>query len=228
MQSNHLAACQFLKTGQLSDCRCDDEVWHYTKLTLISFFLFAAELVGGRIFGSLALVSDSFHVLVDGSESYVSMIVSKRARTSTDEKLLRRRGGYLSALLLIGVALWIILIEAPERMSNPHEIEVGYMIALGFGGLFANIVMYHMHIKAHKEHKNETHWWQKVHIIVDTGASVLVILGGIAIWMTGLVVIDTILSFFLGGLILFIALRRLLVKPSNGHDHCGHDHHHHH
>jgi len=228
VQNNHIAACQFLKTGQQSDCRCEEEVLHYMSLTMISFGLFLVELLGGIFFGSLALISDSFHVLVDGSESFVSMIVSKRARTSTDEKMLHRRGGYLSAILLIGVALWIIVIEAPDRVANPHEIQVGYMIMLGFVGLVANLFMYFMHINAHEEHKNETHWWQELHIVVDTGASVLVIFGGIAIWMTGVTIIDPILSFFLGGLILFIALRRLLVKPSTGHDHCGHDHYHHH
>lgn len=228
MQNNHLTACLFLKTGQRSDCHCGDEVWHYTKLTMISFGLFISEFVVGILIGSLALISDSFHVLVDGTESFVSMIVSKRARTSVDEKKLRRRGGYLSALLLIGVALWIILIEAPERMANPHEIQVGYMITLGLVGLFANLFMYFMHVNTHEEHKNETHWWQELHIIVDTGASVAVVFGGIAIWITGAVVVDTIISFLLGGLILFIALRRLFLKPSEDHSHCGHDHHHHH
>ncbi len=228
MQNNHLNACLSLKTGLASDCHCNDEVWHYTKLTMISFGLFLVELCGGRIFGSLALISDSFHVLVDGSESFVSMLVSKHARISTDEKMLRRRGGYLSALLLIGVALWIILVEAPERIANPHEIDAWYMVGLGLAGFWANIWMYSMHTKAHEEHKNETHWWQELHIVVDTGASVAVVLGGIAIGITGAVIIDTVISFLLGGLILFIALRRLLLKPDEAHSHCGHDHHHHH
>lgn len=228
MKNNHIAACQFLKTGRQSDCRCEEEVLHYMGLTMVSFGLFIVELLGGIFFGSLALISDSFHVLVDGSESFVSMIVSKRARTSTDEKMLRQRGGYLSALLLIGVALWIIVVEAPERITNPHEIHVEYMIALGLVGFVANLFMYFMHINAHEEHKNETHWWQELHIVVDTGASMLVVIGGFAIGITGLSVIDPILSFFLGGLILFVALRRLLVKPKDSHDHFGHDHHHHH
>jgi len=228
VKNNHLDACLSLKTGVVSDCHCNDEVWHYTKLTMISLGLFVAELVGGVLIGSLALISDSFHVLVDGTESLVSMLVSKRARTSLDEKLLRRRGGYLSALLLIGVALWIILIEAPERMANPHEIQVGYMVALGLVGLWANLWMYYLHTNAHEEHKNETHWWQELHIVVDTGASMAVFVGGIAIWITGAVIIDTVISFLLGGLILFIALRRLLLKPDEAHGHCGHDHHHHH
>ncbi len=228
MQNNHLTACLFLKTGQQSDCHCSDEVWHYKKLTMISFGLFVSEFIGGILVGSLALISDSFHVLVDGTESFVSMIVSKRARTSLNEKLLRRRGGYLSAILLIGVALWIILVEAPDRMANPHEIDAWYMIGLGLVGFWANLWMYSMHTKAHVEHKNETHWWQELHIVVDTGASVAVVFGGITIWITGFVIIDTVISFLLGGLILFIALRRLFLKPSEDHSHCGHNHHHHH
>jgi cobalt-zinc-cadmium efflux system protein len=228
MRNGHLNACLFLKTGVVGDCRCKDEAKHYLELSLISLGLFLVEFLGGVIAGSLALISDSFHVLVDGTESLISMIVSVRARTDRDENVLRHRGGYISAVLLIGVALWIILVEAPERMANPHLIQVELMLWLAIPGLLVNLVMFRKHINVHEEHKNETHFWQWLHITADIGASVVVILGGIAIWKTGAVIIDPLLSFFLGGVILFIALRRLLLKPNDVNAHSGHNHHSHH
>ncbi len=209
MQSGHLEACSYLATGTLSDCRCEQEAAHYMKLALVSLGLFLGELAGGLVTGSLALISDSFHVLVDGTENVVSVIVSRMARTNGDEFALRRRGGYASATLLVSVAC-IVLWEARERMYHPRELYPQGMLAVAGLGFIVNLFQLWLHKRVPNEHKNLTHGWQFAHLLSATLTSVAVIVTGLVVLRTGSTVLDPLVSFGIGGAILIMAARRLV------------------
>lgn len=222
MAQNHLDACPQLTTGLEQDCSCDKEVAHYLKLSMWSFGLFLFEFVGGLFAGSVALVSDSFHVLLDGTENIISAIVSKLARKNSNEQKLRSIGGKISASLLF-VAAGVIIHEGYERIVTPHHVE-WYMTIVAIIGLAVNLWQIKLHHGAHKEHHNQTHFWQNWHLISDTAASIAVIIGGgVMLVLNDWYWIDGALSLAIGLLIATFTGAKLLGLEVHSHDH-GHHH----
>ncbi len=225
MEGNHLNACPALRTGTERDCSCSSEESRYLTLAKWSLCLFVSEFLGGWFSGSLALMSDALHVLVDGAENFVSAIVSRFARQG-DEDRVRKIGGTISAMLLLFASLWIIH-EGMERISNPHKVE-WYMIVIAFIGLLVNLLLWKIHHDAPDEHRNITHLWQDWHLLSDISASVAVIIGGVIMLIAdGQYWIDGIISVGIGTWIALFTITRLLGfglhhhHKSNGgcHDH---------
>ena len=226
MAQKHLDACPSLASGLSDDCSCDKEVSHYLILAKWSFGLFVFEFIGGLFSGSIALVSDSLHVLLDGTENIVSAIVSKLSRKHKNEKKMRMIGGRVSALLLL-VASGVIVHEGWERIITPHEVE-WYMTVIATIGLCVNILQMYLHQGVAEEHKNQTHLWQSRHLWSDISASIAVIVGGLIMSVSGgLYWIDGVLSIGIGILIMTLTVGRLLGVEFHSHSHgaeCRHKH----
>lgn len=223
VQINHLEACPSVISGAPKDCSCEKEVRHYLRLAKLSFSLFVFELLGGIFSGSMALVSDALHVLLDGTENIVSAIVSRLSLKGYDEKFVRDFGGKISALLLLFAGGGIIY-EGFERMLNPHEVE-WYMVLVAIIGLAVNLWQKSLHNEALEEHRNQTHFWQDRHLISDISASAAVVVGGLIMFFTeGLYWIDGVLSVGIGALIVFFTIAKLFGFELHKHDHahtCG-------
>ncbi len=227
---HHLAVCPSNNTYSQEDCSCEKEVAHYLKLAKWSFGLFMFEFVGGLFSGSMALISDSFHVLLDGTENIVSAIVSKVARKHDNEEELRKIGGKISASLLL-FAGGVIVYEGWERVLTPHKVE-WYMTIIALIGLCVNLWQMNLHHGARAEHHNQTHVWQNWHLMSDIAASVAVIVGGIIMLVTEtLYWIDGVLSIIIGILILVFTGSKLLGFEIHSHNHkhqngdeCNHRH----
>lgn len=219
MEKNHLSACPALWNGVEKDCSCTEEENRYLTLAKGSFGLFAFEFVAGWFSGSLALRSDAVHVIVDGTENFVSVIVSRSARKG-DEARVRKTGAMISALLLLFASAWIMY-EGVERLTTPHEVS-GYMVNFAIIGLIANIWLRKIHLEAPSEHRNITHAWQDWHLLSDISTSVAVIIGGfIMLLADGLYWIDGLLSFGIGAWIAFFTLARMLHFDLHAHPHGG-------
>src|SRR5918996_2280049 len=89
-----------------------------------------AEAVGGSIAGSLALLADAGHMLVDTSAIGLALLVSHLAdRPATPERsygLLRLEiiAALLNGALLIAIAIGIA-IEAVQRVGAPRPVNGG-------------------------------------------------------------------------------------------------------
>jgi cobalt-zinc-cadmium efflux system protein len=105
-------------------------------LTVVQVFV-------GVFTGSLALLADSAHQLVDTAGLGVAAVASVLAARGVSERntygwaRLDPFGGLLSALLLLGISVWII-VEAVGRLSDPHEIEGAPVIVLAIVGMLVN------------------------------------------------------------------------------------------
>lgn len=118
------------------------------KLALVLFLTVSytiAEIVGGILSGSLALLADAGHMMTDNLAIAVALGASRLARRPPDPG---RTYGYqrveiLAALgngvLLGGVSLWLVW-EAFERLLAPRPIEAGLMAAIAAGGLVVNLL----------------------------------------------------------------------------------------
>ena len=106
-----------------------------------------AEVVGGILSGSLALIADAGHMLTDAAAiglALLAMWLSGRAASTTRTWGFHRTevlAAMVNALSLWLIAAWIVF-EAVERLSQHHEVMVegGLMMAVGIGGLIVNII----------------------------------------------------------------------------------------
>ncbi|STX83956.1 cation efflux system protein [Legionella donaldsonii] len=115
----------------------------WSALLLTGGFLIA-EVVGGIITGSLALISDAAHMLTDVTALIIALIAIRISKRPADE---RRTFGYyrfeilaaaFNAALLFVVALYI-LFEAYQRLKQPPEIYSLGMLIIASMGLVVNL-----------------------------------------------------------------------------------------
>lgn len=117
------------------------------QLTIV-FWLTAtymiAEIVGGLIANSLALLADAGHMFTDVAGIGLALVAIRFAeKPATSE---RTYGFYrveilaalTNAVVLIGVSLYI-LYEAYQRFKHPPEVSSGMMLAVASVGLAVNL-----------------------------------------------------------------------------------------
>jgi cobalt-zinc-cadmium efflux system protein len=111
---------------------------------VITCAVLLAEVIGGFIAGSLALLADAGHMLTDSTGLILALIAASlatRAATARRTFGLQRAevlAALGNALLLVGVAVWV-LIKAVDRLSTPVEIDAGLMLVVAVVGVLANL-----------------------------------------------------------------------------------------
>ncbi|MBU0672517.1 MAG: cation diffusion facilitator family transporter [Candidatus Margulisbacteria bacterium] len=189
-----------------------------TALTLalsITALMMVLEFVGGLVSGSLALLSDAGHMLTDtGALALALFALWFSRRPATPEKTYGfYRIEILSALLngsLLIVIAGYIFFEAVQRFISPTEVRGSLMLAVAAIGLVANLVGAFILSKGSKENLNvKAALW---HILSDAFSSIGVIVAGLIIIFTGVTIVDPIIGFIIGLVILRGAWR--VVKES--------------
>jgi cobalt-zinc-cadmium efflux system protein len=167
-----------------------------------------AELVGGLLSNSLALLADAGHMFTDVAALGLSVFAIRLARPPPSQK---RTYGYVRfeilAALVNGAALLLIagliLREAWERLREPASIDGTIMLSVAGAGLLVNIVgatLLHSHA-----HDNLNVRGAYLHVIGDLLGSVGAITAGVVILTSGWSPIDPIASILIALLILFSA-----------------------
>lgn len=169
-------------------------------VTLLNATITIAEIIGGILSGSLALLSDAVHNLSDTVAIALSYIANKIAQKPKDAK---RTYGYKRAEILsafinstVLLAISIVLIfEAYKRFNSPESINGTLMIAVAFIGLVSNLVSVYLLEK--DSHENLNIKSSYLHLLGDTVSSVGVVAGGIAIKIWGMVWIDPLITILI-------------------------------
>ncbi|MBI5635304.1 MAG: cation transporter [Nitrospirae bacterium] len=171
----------------------------------VTLVIFVAEVIGGLLSHSLALLSDAGHVLTDAFALALSLIALLIMKRPSDYKATYgyQRIGLLAALIngisLVVIAIFIF-VEAYKRFHAPPEINSSVMLSIAAAGLLGNLVM--AWILGHKHHDlNMKSAW--LHVLGDTIASAGVIIAGLIITFTGWLLADTIASAIVGCMIIF-------------------------
>jgi cobalt-zinc-cadmium efflux system protein len=176
---------------------------------LISLTILIAEVIGGILSGSLALLSDAGHVFTDSLALSMSLIAAVISRKPSDARATfgYQRIGLLAAIIngisLIGISVYIF-IESYYRFSSPREINSGLMLWIATAGLIGNVVMAFVLSKGHHDLNIKSAW---LHILGDLIASVGVIIAAVIIFFTGFTIADPLASIIVGVLILTGGLR---------------------
>jgi cobalt-zinc-cadmium efflux system protein len=185
-------------------------------LGLTTLYL-VAEVVGGLLTGSLALLADAGHMLTDVAGLGLALLAIRFAeRPATPE---RTYGFYrveilaalANAVVLIGISLYI-LYEAYERFMNPPEVESKAMLLIAGIGLVINVVGILILRAGASESLNMKGAYFEV--LSDLLTSVGVIIAGVIMLTTGWYYADPLLSAGIG---LFILPRTwMLLRDALG------------
>jgi len=156
-----------------------------------------AQIIGGIISGSIALLSDAAHNFSDVLAlifSYIAARLAGRDRTLKETFGYKRAGifaAFINAATLMIIAT-VLIQEAIERLMNPRPIEgniVIYLAALGilFNGVSALMVK--------KEAGSDINMRSAyLHLFTDMLTSVAVFIGGFAISYLGWFWVDGVLT----------------------------------
>jgi len=164
-----------------------------------------AEVIGGLLTHSLALLADAGHMLTDVAGLILALFAIRFAeRPATPERTygyyrIEILAALVNAVVLIGISLYI-LYEAYERFRNPPEIQSGGMLAVALVGLVVNIAGIYLLKSASEESLNMKGAYFEV--LSDMLTSIGVIAAGIIMLTTGWYYADPIISAGIGVFIL--------------------------
>jgi cobalt-zinc-cadmium efflux system protein len=172
----------------------------------ITLLMMVAEVVGGLLSNSLALLSDAGHMLTDNLALLLSFFAMKFATMPATER--RTFGFYrleILAALLNGVVLVLlslyIMYQAYLRMLHPQPVQGTLMLVVAAIGLVANIIGAVFLFK--HSHASLNIRGAYLHIVGDALSSVGVVIGGIIILYTDWYQIDPILSILIALVIIY-------------------------
>jgi cobalt-zinc-cadmium efflux system protein len=179
------------------------------KRLLLSLFvtvvILAAEVIGGIVSNSLALLSDAGHVLTDVFALGMSLAAAMIMKKPSDYRATYgyQRIGLLAALIngasLIVIALFIFF-ETYKRLISPPQINSSVMILIAAAGLAGNLLMAWILSKGHRDLNLKSAW---LHVLGDTVSSAGVIIAGVIIAFTGWRMADPIASAIVGIMIIY-------------------------
>ncbi len=167
-----------------------------------------AELIGGILSGSLALLADAGHMVTDAMAIALALLalwIGDRVEDASRTYGFRRTE--VLAALINALSLWIIVawifFEAYHRFRGIEETHIDgpLMLVIGTLGLIVNIAAaWILHRNSEHSLNVEGAFW---HVMGDLMGSVGVVISGVVIITTGWELIDPILSVLIGALILW-------------------------
>ncbi|CAM45415.1 putative cation transporter [Leishmania braziliensis MHOM/BR/75/M2904] len=189
---------------------------------LLTVVIMLLEFIYGLAVNSLGLVSDSFHMMLDGTSIMIGLYAAHAASWLPDEKThpfgyarYEVFGGFVNGILLLFIALYV-MVESVQRFLDPPEIEGPYLLLVSVTGLAVNVVGVlffhdahgHSHSALHEDgggHVDHNMRGVYLHILADLLGSVSVIISSTLMYMFGLWIADPICSAISAILVLLSA-----------------------
>ncbi|MCD1569796.1 cation diffusion facilitator family transporter [Agromyces mediolanus] len=182
-------------------------------IAIIGAFL-VAQLIGGLLSGSLALLADAGHMASDLLGLVVALVAAiVAARPATDRQTYGFRrfevfGALVNGLILLGVAVSVAISAVGRLISGAegeaHEVQGGLMLVVAILGLAANIAAMLVLRSGAKDSINLRGAYLEV--LGDTIGSALVIVAAVVILLTGWNAADALASLAIAALIIPRAL----------------------
>lgn len=182
-------------TGEIKH---EKPLWIAFGLTAV--FL-VAEVIGGLVTNSLALLSDAAHMATDVIALAISLFAVRLSRRRPDAKRtygyarLEAIGAMINGVLLFVVAFYILW-EAVGRFREPPEVASTGMLVIAALGLLVNLISMRLLKAGSGQSLNVKGAYLEVW--ADMLGSVGVILGAVIIKITGWTVVDPIIAVLIG------------------------------
>lgn len=158
-----------------------------------------AEVVGGLVSGSLALLADAAHMLTDAGSLILAWLGYKLAERPADPARsfgfgrMKILAAFTNGVLLVLLALWIVS-EAVMRLLAPAPIMGSLMLGVAAVGLVVNVLAFAILHGGNQEDLNlKGALW---HVAGDLAGSVAAIAAAVMILLWGWTMADPVLSIF--------------------------------
>jgi cobalt-zinc-cadmium efflux system protein len=191
-------------------------------LALVAAYM-VAEIVGGIVTNSLALLADAAHMLGDAGALCLALFALWFARRPATAK--HTYGFYRTEILaalangatLVAIAISII-VNAYGRFRAPPEVRAGLMIVIASGGLLVNLVglwvLRGEDAAGTHGHGNLNVHGAWLHVLTDTLGSVEAIVAGVLIWTVGWHWVDPLASVLIALLVVYSAWELLRASTA--------------
>ena len=181
---------------------------------LITSAIMLLEFVGGLITGSLALLSDSGHMLSDTISLALSLVaITYATKLATPKRTFGSQRYEILAALFNAITLFLIalfiIIEAIERLREPHAVASLSMIAIATIGLLANLLSMYVLTKQGDVEGSVNLKSAYLHVLGDALGSIGAIIAGVIMLLTDWYYADPIISVIVAVIILRGAWRVL-------------------
>ncbi|MBI4724169.1 MAG: CDF family Co(II)/Ni(II) efflux transporter DmeF [Rhodomicrobium sp.] len=206
----------------------EKRVWAVVAITTV---MMIAEIAGGTVFGSLALVADGWHMSTHAAALTISALAYFYARRHVHDERFAFGTGKLGDLasfasaIILGMVALLIGYESVDRLFNPVAIAYDEAIAIAVLGLAVNLASawllrddhaHHHHDHGHQHehgpgHSHAAHDRHDgdlnlraayVHVLADALTSVLAIGGLLAAKIAGWTFMDPVVGLVGAGVIL--------------------------
>lgn len=179
---------------------------------VLNLIITIAEVIGGILSGSLALLSDALHNFSDTASLAISLVTLRISKRQADNRRTfgyRRAqiiGAFINLVTLALIALFLIR-EAIERYLNPEPIDGTIMLSVALVGLLANVLTALLLYRQARQSLNIRSAF--IHIVSDAVSSVGVVIGGLLILYYNLYIVDVLLTIGISIYILIHSFRML-------------------
>lgn len=179
---------------------------------VLNILITLAQIIGGVISGSMALLTDALHNFSDVVSLVLSWFTNRLAKRKST---VRQTYGYkraeilaafINSATLIFIAIYLI-IEAVKRWMQPEEVLSGLVIWFAAGSILINFLSVILLSKDAKENMNMKSAY--LHLLTDVMTSVAVMIGGILMKYYEIYSIDSILSILIAVYLIFSSYKIL-------------------
>jgi cation diffusion facilitator family transporter len=182
--------------------------------------LIAIKLAAGAITGSIAIVTEAVHSLIDLVASVVAFVSVRKADEPADadhpyghEKVENLAATIEGMLILVGAG--IIVYEATHRLVVGSEVErLGVGIAVMGFSVLANLLVSTVLSRQARTHDSPALEGDAAHLRTDALTSAGVLAGLAIVQVTGIVAFDSITALLVAAAIVTAGLR--IVRRSSG------------
>ncbi|WP_445619842.1 cation diffusion facilitator family transporter [Kushneria sp. Sum13] len=163
-----------------------------------------AEVAGGLVTGSLALLADAGHMLTDSASLALAWVAARlthrpaNARKTYGYHRVQVLAAFVNGVALLVIVAWI-LFEAVRRLWTPTEVASAGMLAIAILGLVVNLGVFWLLHSGDRGNINIR--GALLHVLGDLLGSVAAIAAAVVIMLTGWMPIDPLLSLLAAALI---------------------------
>ena len=174
---------------------------------LLNLGITASQVIGGILSGSIALLTDAAHNFSDVISLVVSYTANRLAkkRATSDKTFGYKRAeiiaAFINSISLVLLSLWLI-IESIQRLLESQPVEEKTVILLSLIAIAGNGLSVFL---LHKQTENNINLKSAyIHLLSDLMASVIVLVGGIAIYYFDVYWIDPLLGILISIYLIYI------------------------
>tara|TARA_R110002072_G_scaffold235697_3_gene393353 strand:- start:17865 stop:18776 length:912 start_codon:yes stop_codon:yes gene_type:complete len=174
---------------------------------ILNSILTVAQLIGGIISGSLALISDTLHNFSDVISLSITYFANKLIRKEASYK---RTFGYKRAEIMaafinsatIVIVAFYLIYEAIQRFIEPQEIGSDIVIWMALLGIVVD--GFSMLLLKKDSDKNMNMKSAYLHMLSDLGSSVAVLIGGLLMKFYEIWWIDAVLTLIIAFYLIYV------------------------